>query len=305
MADNAQAATSHPSTSLSGMAARFNTVTHTLRRLLALWGIAARLDLMWVARDLPTALALTASDMVLVLAQVTATFLLAARFNGIGAWSVPRIVFMLGYALLMTRIPDILFNFNVSFISRRIGRGQLDHTLIQPQPLWMALLTDGFTPFDGALANLPGIALLIWAGTQLHLAVTPGWVGLFALNLLASIVIGLAFTYVIGSLAFWAPRAAEEINSSSWKLLSQLKQFPLDGLSPALLAGLVTAVPVGLLAWYPSRALLGLDPAPYAVYVTPLAAVAFAAVAVVVFRKGLAEYARTGSQRYLALGHRR
>lgn len=284
---------------------RFRVIGRTLRRLLALWGIAARLDLMWVARDLPTALAITAADIILVLAQVTGTFLLAERFNGIGVWSVPQLIFMLGYALLMTRIPDMFFNFNVSFISRRIGRGQLDHTLIQPLPLWMALLTDGFTPFDGALANVPGIALLLWAGIQLHLAVTPTWLGLFILNLFASVVIGLAFTYIIGSLAFWAPRAAEEINSSSWKLLSQLKQFPLEGVSPVLLGGLVTAVPVGLLAWYPSRALLGLNHTPYAVYITPLAAVVFAALAVVVFRKGLAEYARTGSQRYLALGHRR
>ena len=60
----------------------------------------------------------------------------------------------------------------------------------------------------------------------------------------------------------------------------------------------------GFVAWLPSRALLGLDSHTYAVAVTPLAALAFVAVAIWLFRKGMTHYARTGSQRYLSMGHR-
>jgi ABC-type uncharacterized transport system permease subunit len=66
----------------------------------------------------------------------------------------------------------------------------------------------------------------------------------------------------------------------------------------------VTAVPIGLLAWLPSRALLELDHSRFAVFVTPAAAIVFIACAVWVFRRGLKQYGRTGSQRYLSLGHR-
>jgi ABC-2 type transport system permease protein len=169
----------------------------------------------------------------------------------------------------------------------------------------MALLTEGFAPFSGAMGVLPGLVLTIWAVGRVGVAITPGWLALLALNVLASTAIGLAFTYLWGSLAFWAPRAAEEINSSTWRLLSQLKGFPLDGVAAPLLGGLVSVVPVGLLAWYPCRTLLGLDHASYAVFVTPLAAIAACGLAVWVFRKGLQQYGRTGSQRYLAIGHRR
>ena len=72
-------------------------------------------------------------------------------------------LFLLGYALLVRGVIDTFFNYNVAFISRRIGRGQLDHMLVQPQPLWMALLTEGFAPFSGSgmLAARPRSAGLV------------------------------------------------------------------------------------------------------------------------------------------------
>ena len=88
-------------------------------------------------------------------------------------------------------------------------------------------------------------------------------------------------------------------------MMSQLKPFPLDGAGALLTGGLLTVLPAGFVAWYPCRALLGLDPRPYAVAVTPLAAAALLAVALGIFRKGLTHYARTGSQRYSSFGHRR
>ncbi|GAC1399923.1 MAG: ABC transporter permease [Chloroflexota bacterium] len=275
------------------------------RRLLTLWKLYARMDLLWVARD-PRAVALTlASDLIRVLGAITGTFLLAERFGGIGRWSQPHVLFMLGYAMMVTGLPEVFFNYNVAYISRRVGRGQLDHTLIQPQPLWLTLLTEGFAPISGGAELVPGTVLLVATTAHGAFAVTAGSLALLAVNVLASSSIALAFTFLWGSLAFWAPRAAEELNSSSWRLLHGLKAFPLDGTHPALLGGLLTIVPVGFLAWYPCRALLGLDRAPLAPALTPLAAVAFIAAAIIVFRRGMRHYGHTGSQRYLAFGHRR
>jgi ABC-2 type transport system permease protein len=105
-------------------------------------------------------------------------------------------------------------------------------------------------------------------------------------------------------LAFWAPRAAEEISSSATHLLDQLKPFPLDGLSPLLLGGLMTVVPVGAMAWSPCRALLGIDSAAYAGWITPLIAFTLSLIAIGIFRKGMQHYEQTGSQRYSNFGHR-
>ena len=281
-------------------------VAERIRRLLRLWQLYATMDLLFLARGPQVAITFYVSDLLTGTAAVTATFLLAERFDGIGPWTRAQILFLLGYALLVRALIDVFFNYNLAFISRRIGRGQLDHVLIQPQPLWMALLTEGFSPVTGSGMLLPGLGLLIWSGRELQLSVSPAWWGLFGADVLASIATVLAFEYMWGSLAFWAPRAAEEINSDSWRLLTQLAPFPLDGVAGLALVSLVTIVPVGLVAWYPSRALLGLEsPVWAAELLLTLAACVFAAFAAWLFTRGLRHYGHTGSTRYLDHGHRR
>ena len=117
--------------------------------MLALWRVAAYLDLMFIARSPRQLVGYVLTDALLSLAAAAGTLLLAERFAGIGAWTRDQVLFMLGYAIVAAGILSLFFGFNVLFISRRLGRGQLDHTLLQPQPLWQSLLTEGFMPFSG------------------------------------------------------------------------------------------------------------------------------------------------------------
>jgi ABC-2 type transport system permease protein len=275
------------------------------RRLVRLWRLYATLDLLFLARGPRTAVVYYLSDFTLGIAAITATFLLPERFDGIGPWTRPQVLFLLGYALLVRGLIDVLFNYNLSQISRRIGRGQLDHLLIQPQPLWMGFLTEGFAPVTGSGMLVPGLVLLVYALGQLQLTVSPAWCGLLVIDLASSIAVVLSFQYVWASIAFWAPRAAEEINTNTWRLLTQLAAFPLDGLSGWVLGSLLTIVPVGLIAWYPARALLGIDAPPWAPLILPAAGTVFAAFTAAIFLRGLRHYGQTGSTRYLDLGHRR
>jgi ABC-2 type transport system permease protein len=277
----------------------------TILRILKLWWIYAYLDLMWVMRDLKNVLIFYISDIILSVASATGTLLLAERFEGIGFWTKFQVVFMLGYAITVWGLMVTFFNYNVAIISRRLGRGQLDHTLLQPQPLWMALLTEGFTPFSGLAVLVSGLGLIVWATIKLSIAASFGWLAMLALNFVASLTVLLSFLYLWGSLAFWAPRAAEEISSSGERLMDQLTPFPLDGLSPFLLGGMMTVFPVGFVAWYPCRYLLGLNQQSWSGWVTPLAAIVFAGLTTFFFLKGLKHYGCTGSQRYLGFGHRR
>ncbi len=264
--------------------------------------VQAYLDFMFMTRDARFFLINVVSDIVLNLAGVAAVFLLAERFHGIGAWSRDQVLFMLGYAALVRGLLDAGFGYNVLAVSRRIGRGQLDHTLVQPQPLWTALLTEGFMPFSALWPLLAGVGITVWAILNLDATLPFGWWLAFAGNLLASCTVVLGFAYLWGSLAFWAPVAAEEISSRALDFMYRLKSFPLDGLSAFALAGMLTALPVGFVAWYPCRQLLGIAPPDF--WHTPLAALGVSLAALIAFRKGLKHYAGTGSQRYVGWGHR-
>ncbi|MBM3278577.1 MAG: ABC-2 family transporter protein [Candidatus Handelsmanbacteria bacterium] len=273
-------------------------------RLLRLWGVYSRMEFMWMTRDLRFFCHCFFCDAIVNLAAVSGTFLLAERFAGLGMWSKPQVVFLLGYGMLVGGLINTLFGCNVLYVSRRLGRGQLDHTLIQPQPLWLSLLTEGFMPISGSAILLPAAGLLWWAGAELGLDPGAGWWALFAMEILASATIATAFSYLWGSLAFWAPRAAEEISSSALRIVYQLTPFPLDGSGPLLIGGLLSVLPIGFVAWYPCRFLLGLSPSPCDGALTPLAALFFALAAGLTFAKGKKHYARTGSSRYLSFGHR-
>lgn len=275
-----------------------------VRKLPRLWGLYARMDLLWMTRDFRFFVICMVSDRIIDLAGVLAVFLLAERFEGIGDWSKTQIVFMLGYSTAVTGAMQALFNFNVLHISRRIGRGQLDHTLIQPQPLWLSLLTEGFMPFSGSGTLVIGFGLAGWAAWSLSLAGDTLWWLAVVVQWVSSCVVYVAYMFLWGSLAFWAPYAAEEVNSSSNRFLADLRTFPLDGVGGLLAGGLITIVPVGLVAWYPSRWLLGLDVSAVAPWVTPCAGVVLALLALAAFWKGIRHYERTGSRRYTDFGHR-
>jgi ABC-2 type transport system permease protein len=275
------------------------------QRLLRLWLVQGRMSLIWILRGGWEAAAWLVADAIANLGAVTATFLLAQRFDGIGDWSRADVVFLAGYALLVNGLVGSLAGYNVGMISRRIGRGQLDHSLLQPRPLWQTLLTEGFAPFDLCFVVVIGLALLAWAVRSAGLPAGPGWLALLTLDLAASTVVVLAFQFAWGSLAFWAPRAAEEVSTAA-AAVSGLAAFPLDRAGPALQAALLSAFPVGLVAWVPCRVLLGVGrPLPAGPLLTPAAAAGLGGLALIVFRRGLRHYERTGSARYSDLGHRR
>jgi len=277
-------------------------------RVLRLWAMYATMDFLLVARDLKLFLTWAFSDLVLNLAGALGLFLLAERFAGIGRWTTDQVLFLLGYGATADGILSMFFGYNIAYISRRLGRGQFDHTLIQPQPIWMSLLTEGFSPAFGLPVLLPGICLMVWSARSLALPASPAWTGFLLLNLVASAAVILAFQFLWGSLAFYAPRSAEEINSSTIGLMSQLRVFPLDNLGAFLTGSLLTVLPVGFVAWRPVQALLGSSgpavfPAP--LWQTPLAALVFWLMASAAFTKGFRHYVRVGSQRYSSFGHRR
>ena len=274
-------------------------------QILRAWRVQTYLDFLFLTRDRRNSSFYMIADVILTVAGITGVLLLAERFGGIGAWNRPQIVFMLGFASLAMIMSQGLFGMNVLWISRRIGRGQLDHLLIQPRPLWKSLLTEGFIPVSMGPGLIPGIGLMAWSWNAVSIQTGPAWWAAFALNLVAAIAVITSFSYIWGSLAFWAPAGAEEISSSALRLISELKPFPLDGMGRTLKSGLLSIIPAGFIAWYPVGALLGLRTTDYALLFTPLAALIMSGLAAIVFNRGLAHYARTGSQRYLDFGHRR
>ena len=267
--------------------------------------IYAKIYLMWLLRDTKYALAAIMADIISNLSMVSSVYLIAIRFGGIGGMSVDEVLFMMAYSTITTSIFILFGSGNNIHISRIIGRGQLEHMFMQPLTLKTQLLTSGFVPFTGSSNFIIGCILLMTAINRLQLQITLWWIIQLIIYILATMVIIVARAYLVSSAAFYAPVAAEEISSTAIEGTWQLSTFPLSGMPSFIQLPLLTILPEGLMAWFPSLCLLGKPPLNLTEYYPLAYALALALAASIIFRKGLRYYVQKGSNRYVPYGFRR
>lgn len=277
------------------------TTLATIGRLLRAYFI---MDIVYFTRDLKLCLLQLVTDAAVSLSGVAGMYLLAGRLADAAGFTRPQLLFMLGVALLVDGVYALLFfNNNAGAPSRIIGRGQLDHVLIMPVPLAAHFLTNGIAPLSGCGPFLCGAVLTGWAAGQLPPGtLAPLWGLKLAGLLLLSVAIIIAWVWIISSIAFWAPYAAEEISTEVTFLFSSLAPYPLGVLSPLAQALLCTLVPVGAIAWLPARVLLGQTPPGPALGLITAVAAGTGLLALFIFRKGLKYYAKHSSPRYSGFG---
>lgn len=270
-----------------------------------LLGLYARMDLNWLIQDWSMVVVIILSETLQNLSGMAGVLLLAIRFGGVGGLSADEVLLMLGFFELADGLGWMLFgNFNVMHISRRIGRGQVDHMLIQPRPLWMQLLTEGFMPCSGSYGLVVGAVLTAIAVSRLQLSLTSAWFGLLGYELLIHLLLQVSQSFLYGSAAFWFPVSCEEMSSTIIDLNHQLGKFPLFGLPGWMLGLLHTVLPIGLLAYLPALALLGQLGYGVKIALPFVVAAVFVTAAVICFQKGLRHYEQYSCNRYREMGHR-
>lgn len=279
--------------------------------LIRLYRQYAKMDLLWFLRDTRYFFIQLVSDVVSGGCTIAGVCLLSANFKNFSGMTQNEILFMMGYALFIDGIFMVFFmGNNTGMVSRIIGRGQLDHIMIQPVPLWAELLAQGFSPVSGSPIMIFGTGLTAYGAIRAGLPINAFTILLFLFYSICSIVIVMSFIYLISCSAFYAPAAAEEIAGVGKELFSSLKTYPLGNMKGFQKHIFLSLIPVGLCAWLPSTLLInagkyGLE----AVFVLeafylPIAAAIFSFIAIITFKKGMNYYETYGSPRYSGFGHR-
>lgn len=277
--------------------------------LFRMFGIYGKLDLLWFLRDTKYCLLQMGADVISAVGAVSGAFLLSERLDGFGGMNRGGILFMLGYAICVDGVYLLLFGgSNTGVISRIIGRGQLDHNMIQPVPLWIQILTEGFAPFSGAGLLICGVSMVSYGVHTLNLEVSLVWMVLLVCLLLCSCSVIFSAVTLISITAFYAPAAAEEIGCVGKDLFDQLKSYPMGSLALLWQVVFTGLIPVGAAAWIPSLALTATGNAGSIDWTKAGFAAAVGAVLLLMmllaFKKGMKYYAVNGSPRYSGFGRR-
>ncbi len=277
-----------------------------IKRLLKLYALYTKMDLAWIFRDKTFASLAIMADITSNLSAVTGVFLLAWRFDGIGGMNKYEVLFMLAYSTIITGIFQTFYSgCNVGHISRVIGRGQLEHMFIQPLPIPVQLCTSGFIPFSGSSNLVSGLIIMAVSVSHLGIALPWWWVISLIGNLIVTMALILGQSYLASSLTFYAPVQAEEISGYVIDSFGYISTFPLSGMPLYLQLPLITVIPTGLLAWFPTLALFGKAPLRLPAWYPFLFAVILWGITAYFFRKGMKYYVKKGINRYHPMGHRR
>lgn len=280
-------------------------IIRTLREYYSLLFLYASIDLRWFMYDRTTCLVVMFSELISTIAAFSGVFLLAVRFDGVGSLSAYEVLFMLGFFELSSGFLNMRFgNLNILHISRRVGRGQLDHMLIQPRSIMMQLLTEGFMPVTGSSGLIVGIVLTAVSCARLNLTIDFLWMAAFIVYVLCHCALLMGQSFLYGAGAFYRPSACEELSTMVLDANSLIGKYPLVALPGWAMALLTTVFPAGLLAYVPALILLEkLDRG--LIMALPVAvSAAFMTAAALLFRKGFRRYARYSCNRYRAMGHR-
>lgn len=278
-------------------------MVNTLGLLVKQLKIRALLDCQWLLKDTRTFIVDVCVDLVGMAASISGLFLLAQRYDGLGGFNRDQVVFMLGFGLVVEGLNRLFFGGeNAGMPSRRFGRGQIDHMMIKPVPIWIQLITDGFSPASGCWVLLAGLGVVHAPLKALGIVPTAVNALAFATQAFAALGVLVGFQYLCAVPALYAPVAAEEVSTTVEDFFLSLRNFPLGGLHGALRTLLCTALPVGLVAYLPTAALLGIEGA--LVWATPLAAVLIITLAALLVARGMRYYATVGAIRYSNRGFR-
>jgi len=272
----------------------------SLKRWVQLLGIYAKMDMAALFRDTKFMLIAVISDIASDISGISGIFLLAWRFDGIGGLDKYEILFMLAYGGIVNGIIAVLDRGNASFPSRIIGRGQWEHMFIMPLPYNVQMI--GFFPFTCSGRLVSGIILMVIAAINLPM-LPVWWIAVLFLNVMISIVIVVALSYLVSSLAFYAPVQCEEISTSIRYSAEYTATFPLSGMPLYMKLPLLTVFPAGLIAWLPTLIILGKTPTLANLYPI-IFAVLLSLIAAHFFKKGFRYYVKKGINRYHAGGHR-
>lgn len=274
----------------------------SLRRYFELVSIYAKMDLATLMRDTGFMLACVISDLCANISSISGIFLLAWKFGGIGGLNKYEVLFMLAYGSIAMGALDAMGGCNALFPSRIIGRGQWEHMFIMPLP-YSVQLTIGAYPFTSSSKLVSGIVLICVAVSNIQITLPWWWIFALIANLLFSMVIMAGLSYLVSSLAFYAPVQCEEISSAVIYSTEYTSTFPLSGMPLYMKIPLLTIFPAGLMAWLPTLIILGKTPALANAF--PLVfAVLISLAAAHFFKKGFQYYVRKGINRYVSGGHR-
>ncbi len=185
--------------------------------------------------------------------QVSFMMVVYSHTDRIADWSKWEVVLLLGASYFIQQVFTGLFLTNCVQISEHIRTGKLDFLLLLPVNTRFIL---SFRHVDlGAFVNAgTAIAVMIYAGRQLDLSLTPMQVVMFLTLALIGVLVHYSLMLALASASFWTVRAQGMV--WGYYNLLNIARMPDSAFRGAFKAVFTFAIPILLVTNVPARVLV-------------------------------------------------
>ena len=215
-----------------------------------------------------------------------------SRVPAIKGWTFEEMVFLYGFSLIPLGIFNVLSWNLYLFSDRYLIEGRFDRVLVRPVNSVFQVLFEAFR-LEALQETVTGIVAVAWAARRLHLAFAPVDFLLFLLWAFLGAAIYLAIFIGLTASSFWIEDRIG-ISPPVFNLM-QFGRYPLTIYDAWVRFALSFIIPFAFASFYPTARFLHRPEFLREFWAVPLVAAATAALALSLWKLGVARYHSTGT----------
>jgi len=219
-------------------------------------------------------------------------FVLFEKIDRLADWSFEEVLFLYGFSLIPFGLFNVISLNLYDFGNTYVIEGKFDRVLLRPVASLFQVIFEAFR-VESLHEVAVGLVVVIFASRRMNLAWSAADILLLILFALCGAVIYTAVFLILVSVSFWMEDRIG-IAPPVYNLIA-FGRYPLTIYSPYVQFLLSWIIPFGFASFYPSVRLLGRDEFQLYAWLVPVVAAAFAALALLTWRRGVRHYASTGS----------
>jgi ABC-2 type transport system permease protein len=263
----------------------------TLSYYLRIWLASARYSLVRATMFRGDLLIWSSVELLWISVNIIMVGVIYSHTSTVAGWSMYEMLILVGTSMVVQRFLMGFFWSGIFEMGRNVRSGAFDFVLAQPgDPLFMASTRK--LELDGLLNSVVAIALVVYSARKLGLHPGPADLALYACMLVCGVVIHYSALVLAMSLSFWIT-SSQGVEGSYFTLM-EFSRLPREAFNRGLSVIFVWVLPVVVVSNAPARALLHGFQASWAAGLCA-ATLAWFALSVFVFRRGLRRYTSASS----------
>ncbi len=219
-------------------------------------------------------------------------FVLFTKIPKLAGWKFEEAVFLYGFSLIPFGLFNIISMNLYDFGNTYIIEGKFDRVLLRPVSSLFQVIFEAFR-VESLHEVIIGVSVVVWASRRMALEWGALDLLLFAGFAISGGVIYTAVFLILTSVSFWMEDRIG-IGPPVWNLIA-FGRYPLSIYSRYIQFILSWLIPFGFASFYPTVRLLGREEFREYAALVPAVAAVFTALALLMWRRGVRQYASTGS----------